>query len=66
MTTTMKKTYMSPTATAIRLDWENGVALNVLSGGNNPTIDSDEEVLSNKKENPIWEKSKNGMWDNMK
>ena len=28
-------------------------------------IDDDAEILSNKKENPIWGEPKGGMWDNM-
>ena len=28
-------------------------------------IDDDSEILSNKKENPIWGEQKGGMWDNM-
>lgn len=28
-------------------------------------IDDDTEILSNKKENPIWGEQKGGMWDNM-
>ena len=65
----MKKTYITPSTTSIRLFAENDVAGNgitLISGGNDPTIKSEDEILSNKKENPVWGESKNGMWDNMK
>ena len=62
----MKKSYIAPQSTSYGLYWENGVALNILSGGDNPTLDSDEDILSNKKENPVWKgDNKGGMWDNM-
>lgn len=65
----MKKTYITPSTTSIRLFAENDVAGNgitLISGGNDPTIENEGEILSNKKENPVWGESKNGMWDNMK
>lgn len=65
----MKKTYITPSTTSIRLFAENDVAGNgitLISGGGDPTIKSEDEILSNKKENPVWGESKNGMWDNMK
>lgn len=34
-------------------------------GSDTPSINNDEEILSNKKENPIWGEQHNGMWDNM-
>lgn len=62
----MKKTYTAPTAEAINFYMESEVALNLMSGGGDtPTITSDDEILSNKKENPIWGEQKGGMWDNM-
>ncbi len=61
----MKKNYIAPQSTPYTLLWENGVALNILSGGNTPTI-GDDEILSNKKENPVWKNNGNGgMWDGM-
>ncbi len=65
----MKKTYITPSTTSIRLFAENDVAGNgitLMSVGNAPTIADEGEILSNKKENPVWGESKNGMWDNMK
>ena len=56
---------MAPTAEAIDFYMEGEVALNLMSGGDDPTIDNDDEILSNKKENPIWGEQKGGMWDNM-
>lgn len=44
---------------------EGAVALTVMSNPNDPTIDNDAEILSNKKENPIWGEQKSGMWDKM-
>ena len=63
----MKKNYIAPQSTPYALLWENGVALNILSGGNDtPTLDSDDDILSNKKENPVWKDNGNGgMWDDM-
>ena len=59
----MKKNYIAPHSTPYALLWENGVALNILSGGNTPTI-GDDEILSNKEENPVWKNNGNGgMWD---
>lgn len=51
-----KKTYNAPKATAIQLYVENDMAgLLILSGqgSDTPSINNDEEILSNKKENPI-------------
>lgn len=65
----MKKTYITPSTKSIRLFAENDVAGNgitLMSRGNDPTIADEGEILSNKKENPIWGGGKNGMWDNMK
>lgn len=44
---------------------EGAVALTVMSNPNDPTITDDTEILSNKKENPIWGEQKSGMWDKM-
>ena len=63
-----KKTYNAPKATAIQLYVENDMAgLLILSGqgSDTPSINNDEGILSNKKENPIWGEQHNGMWDNM-
>ena len=64
-TSIMKKKYIAPTTQSYELFWENGVALNINS---NVTI-TDDEVLSNKKENPIWgngnSQSQGGIWENM-
>lgn len=62
----MKKVYMAPKAEAIDFYMEGKVALNIMSGEDDPTITQDSEILSNKKENPIWGEQKSGMWDNMK
>lgn len=61
----MKKAYTAPKAEAIDFYMEGAVALTVMSNPNDPTIDNDAEILSNKKENPIWGKQKSGMWDKM-
>lgn len=63
-----KKIYSAPKATAIHLYVENDMAgLLIISGreSDTPTITNDEDILSNKKENPIWGEQHNGMWDNM-
>ena len=66
----MKKNYIAPQSYSYSLLWENGVALNILSGENNSnsvTLDDDADILSNKKENPVWnDKKGSGMWDGMK
>lgn len=56
---------MAPTAEAIDFYMEGEVAIALMSGGDSPTIASDDDILSNKKENPIWGEQKDGMWDNM-
>lgn len=61
----MKKAYMAPKAEAIDFYMEGAVAIALMSGSNNPTINDDTEILSNKKENPIWGEQKSGMWNNM-
>lgn len=63
----MKKIYNAPQSTCIRLYIENDLAnLVLMSGGDAPTLTTEDDILSNKKENPIWGESKSGMWDNMK
>lgn len=61
----MKKAYTAPKAEAIDFYMEGAVALTLMSGSTDPTINDDAEILSNKKENPIWGEQKGGMWDNM-
>lgn len=61
----MKKAYTAPKAEAIDFYMEGAVAIALMSGSNNPTINDDTEILSNKKENPIWGEQKSGMWDKM-
>ena len=66
----MKKNYIAPQSYSYSLLWENGVALNILSGDNNSnsvTLDDDADILSDKKESPVWnDKKGSGMWDGMK
>lgn len=61
----MKKAYTAPKAEAIDFYMEGAVALTIMSNPNDPTITDDTEILSNKKENPIWGEQKSGMWDKM-
>lgn len=61
----MKKAYTAPKAEAIDFYMEGAVAIALMSNPNDPTIDNDAEILSNKKENPIWGEQKSGMWDKM-
>lgn len=61
----MKKAYTAPKVEAIDFYMEGAVAIALMSGSNDPTIDNDAEILSNKKENPIWGEQKSGMWDKM-
>lgn len=61
----MKKAYTAPKAEAIDFYMEGAVALTLMSNPSNPTIDNDAEILSNKKETPIWGEQKSGMWDKM-
>ena len=61
----MKKAYTAPKAEAIDFYMEGAVALTLMSGSTDPTINDDAEILSNKKENPIWGEQKGGMWDKM-
>ena len=52
----MKKTYITPSTTSIRLFAENDVAgngISLMSGGWDPKITDEGEILSNKKENPV-------------
>lgn len=61
----MKKAYTAPKAEAIDFYMEGAVAIALMSGSTDPTINDDAEILPNKKENPIWGEQKGGMWDNM-
>lgn len=61
----MKKAYTAPKAEAIDFYMEGAVAIALMSGSTAPTINDDAEILSNKKENPIWGEQKSGMWDKM-
>lgn len=61
----MKKAYTAPKAEAIDFYMEGAVAIALMSGSTDPTINDDAEILSNKKENPIWGEQKGGMWKNM-
>ncbi len=61
----MKKAYTAPKAEAIDFYMEGAVAIALMSGSTDPTINDDTEILSNKKENPIWGEQKSGMWDKM-
>ncbi len=57
---------MTPESQAIRFYMENEVAnIAIISGGNAPTIDSNSDILSDKKQDPIWGEQKTGMWDHM-
>lgn len=62
----MKKKYITPESQAIHFFMENEVAnIAVISGGNAPKIDSNSDILSDKKQNPIWGEKNTGMWDHM-
>lgn len=61
----MKKAYTAPKAEAIDFYMEGAVAIALMSGSTDPTINDDAEILSNKKENPIWGEQKSGMWNKM-
>lgn len=64
----MKKSYIVPTSKSLSFYMEGDVAgLLIQSGGNGAStnISNDEEILSDKRTNPIWGESNNGMWDNM-
>lgn len=63
----MKHTYMAPKATTITFFSEDSMMTQSLSIGpqNGATIDTKGDVLSNKKQHPIWGEQHNGMWDNM-
>lgn len=60
----MKRKYITPQATAFTFQTE-GIMATSLRIGNDEVSDRN-EILSNKKENPIWGGDTNkGMWDNM-
>lgn len=64
----MKKSYTSPTSVPMSFYMEGDVAgLLQYSGekGSSTNISNDEEILSDKRTNPIWGESNNDMWDNM-
>lgn len=62
----MKKKYITPESQAIRFYMENEVAnIAVYSGADAPKIDTNSDILSNKKQDPIWGEQKTGMWDHM-
>ena len=61
----MKKAYTAPKAESIDFYMEGAVAIALMSASTDPTINDDAEILSNKKENPIWGEQKSGMWDKM-
>lgn len=60
----MKRKYITPQTTAFTFQTE-GIMATSLRIGNDEVSDRN-EILSNKKENPIWGGDTNkGMWDNM-
>lgn len=65
----MKHTYMAPKATTITFFSEESLMVTQSSlgigGQNGATVDTKGDVLSNKKQHPIWGEQHNGMWDNM-
>lgn len=61
----MKRKYITPQATAFAIHTEGMMAAS-LKIGDDTTVDSRDEILSNKRENPIWGESNSGMWDSMK
>lgn len=63
----MKKKYSQPQATAIEFFSENDMAGATITVGSNHSdaITDEDNFLSNKKENPIWDEEKGGMWGNM-
>lgn len=62
----MKHAYIAPKATSIKLNFEAVIAQSLTIGDGTTKVDSRDDILSNKKENPIWGESKSGMWDSMK
>lgn len=64
----MKKKYMTPESQAIHFYMENEMMANIglHSGENAAKINNNSEILSNKKQSPIWGEQKTGMWDHMK
>lgn len=64
----MKKKYIAPLSQSIQLVTEGMMAQSLRIGDNAGTsVDSRDDVLSGKKENPIWgESNQGGMWDSMK
>ncbi len=61
----MKRKYITPQTTAFTFQTE-GIMATSLRIGNEEEVSDRNEILSNKKENPIWGGGTNkGMWDNM-
>lgn len=61
----MKRKYITPQTTAFTFQTE-GIMATSLHIGNEEEVSDRNEILSNKKENPIWGGGTNkGMWDNM-
>ncbi len=61
----MKKVYKAPAAVGIRLFAENDLAGNGIvfaSSGKCSTINNNDDILSNKKENPVWGGQSKGPW----
>lgn len=65
----MKHTYVAPKATTIKFFSEESLMVTQSSlgigGQNGATVDTKGDVLSNKRQPPIWGEQHNGMWDNM-
>lgn len=60
---------MAPKATTIKFFSEESLMVTKSSlgigGQNGATVDTKGDVLSNKRQHPIWGEQHNGMWDNM-
>lgn len=59
---------MAPKATTITFFSEESMMVTQSLGigpQNGATVDTKGDVLSNKKQHPIWGEQHNGMWDNM-
>ncbi len=64
----MKHTYVAPKATTIKFFSEESLMVTKslsIGGQNGATVDTKGDVLSNKRQHPIWGEQHNGMWDNM-
>ena len=60
----MKRKYITPQATTFTFQTEGMMAASLQIGEDE--VNNRNEILSNKRENPIWGEKSNGMWDNMK